>query len=199
MGSASGIGAGALSGAAAGSAVGPWGTVIGAGVGAIGGFLGGQGASKSKRAAEKKYRKLLQLLDQQGMAQKRDIAIGAKDERGAIAQSAIGRGIYNTSVLDSLNSQSYGREARDNAAVEQGIAQGQMQVVNDRQDLAGPSPWVDAFKNLGTALPGLAKDSGANLGSWSALLGNNQQPGPQKPNKYRNLFNRGATYNDSYY
>jgi len=165
-------GSGALSGASAGAALGPWGALAGGVIGGVGGVLGGQGAAKSKKAAETKYRRLLQLLQTQGEAQKRDIAIGGKDERGAIAQSAIGRGIYNTSVLDSLNSQSYGREARDMASVEQGIAQGQMDVVNSRQDLTGPSPWVEAFKNLGTALPGLVKGFGgeSQAPAWSSIM-----------------------------
>lgn len=170
--SMSSAGAGALSGATAGAALGPWGALAGGVIGGVGGMLSGGGADKAKKAAERKYRRMLQLLQQQGDAQKREIAIGGKDERGAIAQSAIGRGIYNTSVLDSLNSQSYGREARDRAGVEEGIAQQRMDVEASRQDIAGPSPWVEAFKNLGTALPGLVKGfgGGGQAPAWSSIM-----------------------------
>jgi hypothetical protein len=137
-----------------------WGTLIGAGIGLVGGMMGGAGAKKAQRKAEKankqRYRAMLEMLRTQGQATKADIRAGAVEERGAAVQSAAGRGLYNSSVLDTLQSQANDREARALAQVDQSVTDRAVGVMNDRVDAyPDTGPAMNAMQVAGASLPGL--------------------------------------------
>lgn len=100
--------------------------------GAINSFQEAQ--NRANAANETRYQGTLATLEGQGQSAKTDIARGGQQERGGITQDAINRGLYSTSVLDSLKGESYGREARQSAAVDESVANQRAGVMERRTD-----------------------------------------------------------------
>lgn len=114
--------------------------------------------NQANRANKQRYQMIMNLLRNQGDASKADIAQGAKDERGTIAQSLVGRGLYNTSVLDSMNNQSLASEARSKARVDQDTAS-QLAGVTERVTDAAPQQNFGQYAQLGMSSAQLLADS----------------------------------------
>lgn len=165
------------------SLAGPIGSLFGPAGGAIGGLVGGIGSAfslksqqkKAQQANEQRYQAVLNLLRTQGMASKDEVRRSGEEERGAIAQSSIGRGLYNSSVLDSLNNLSLERQSRANTAVDESVANRMAGVMESKVDeYPNMGPYSQLFQQLGA--------NGANggmpqIGSWlGGGSGNGQSP-----------------------
>jgi hypothetical protein len=113
-------------------------------------------AAEAARAAnERRYLRTLDLLREQGAATKADIRAGAASERAAAVQGSIGRGLYNTSLLDTVQSQANDREARAMANVDQNTARQLAGVMESRVDEYPNGP--DGSESLQAAGQGLAQ------------------------------------------
>jgi hypothetical protein len=157
------------SGAGGAAGLGPWGALAGAGVGLLGGIIGGNSAKKAQKKAEmenrRRYAQMLDLLRTSGEATKTDIRSGAVGERAQATQSAAGRGLYNSSVLDTLQSQANDREARAMAQVDQNTADKTVGVIGDRVDAyPDTGPAMNAMQIAGATLPGLIQGFGGLFG-----------------------------------
>jgi hypothetical protein len=122
--------------------------------GAIFGAISGASAQRrANRANEQRYQQVLALLKAQGEASKVAIANSGQEERGAISQSTIGRGLYNSSVLDTLNNMSRTRESQANTAVDESVASRMADVMSSRNDVSsGVNPYMGALQQLGSSL-----------------------------------------------
>lgn len=174
-----------------GSAFGPGGAALGGMLGGLGGQIGSMfGAEDARRENERRYRSILDLLRNQGIASKADIAIGGKEERGQITQSAVGRGLFNTSVMDGLLGASRSREARDSAHVDAGVA-GSMAGVMERRTDAYPA---DVSQQMGALGQGAGQILGG--GAWSgwggAGSGGQGQPSTPENNPIGAWYRRGG-------
>ena len=146
----------------AGAAAGAAGTadIISALIGAAGGVYGileaKKQAKKAKRAEEEKYRRMIELLRTQGESSKAAIRQGGVEERGQISQSAVDRGLFNSSVLDSLLNVSRDRESRALTSVDESVANRLVDVegsvVNAYPSTSGILNNVGASANVGGQL-----------------------------------------------
>ena len=160
-----------------GSAFGPVGSIIGGIGGAVSRMLGGASAEKkAKRANEQRYQAILNLLRTQGEASKNEVRRSGEEERGAIAQSAIGRGLYNSTVLDSLNNASLERQSRELTKVDESVADRLAGVMERR---------TDAYPDN--------QQMNAGVGALGAMIGG-QASGGGQPNAINQWYNDGGLY-----
>lgn len=100
-----GVGGGAAQGTAMGTAIMPgWGTLIGAAVGAIAGGVAGGAAKRKKRALLQHYASLARNSDNGAQSAVDEAKRGLAEDYGSIDAGLIDRGMYNTTVRDTLHS-----------------------------------------------------------------------------------------------
>lgn len=124
------------------------------------GLFGARRAAKAQKEArqanERRYLAMLDTLRTTGEATKADIRAGAVGERAQAVQSAAGRGLYNSSVLDTLQSQANDREARSLANVDRNTALDSVGVMNDRTDAYPNTQATQGLLGMvGAQIPGL--------------------------------------------
>jgi len=98
---------------------------------------GNKASKKAQSANEERRRQIIGLLRMQGETSKASIGESANNERGDISQGLIGRGLYNTTTLDTMLNMSRSREAMNKAKVDTDIASDQAETMSDWQDVAG--------------------------------------------------------------
>ena len=91
-------------------------------------------STAANAANETRYQGILSTLQGQGEASKTDIRRGGIEERGQIAQGLTGRGLFNTTVLDSLGTASREREGRESTRIDESVADRMAGVMERRTD-----------------------------------------------------------------
>lgn len=100
-----GVGGGAAQGAAVGTTIMPgWGTLIGAAVGAIAGGVAGGAAKRKRRALLQRYAAMARNSDNGAQSGVDEAKRGLAEDYGSIDAGLIDRGMYNTTVRDTLHS-----------------------------------------------------------------------------------------------
>lgn len=140
-----------------------------------------QGAANT--ANESRYRGILGVLQNQGATSKQDIQRTGAEERGGITQSMIDRGLYSSSVMDSLKNRSFEAQNRASSAVDESVADRTAGVMERRTD-QGPN--LGLFSSLlGQAAGGLGSVAGQAAGQNSVgrgyAFGGINQAGLQSP------------------
>lgn len=126
---------------------------------------------KANNANETRYQGILSTLQNQGASAKADVARAGGEERAGIMQGSIDRGLFNTSVLDSLNNNSYQAQNRENTRIDESVADRTAGVMERRTD-QGPDMGLyagllqSAASGMG-ALPGQRAGQGSVGNSFS--------------------------------
>lgn len=122
---------------------------------------------KANAANESRYTGILDTLKGQGASSKTDIARSGGEERAGIRQDAIDRGLFNTSVLNSMENQSYDSERRQNQAVDESVADRTAGVMERRTD-QGPDAGMFG-QLLSQAAAGIGAPQGQSAGSSGGM------------------------------
>lgn len=141
---------------AAGDMLGAAGSLASIGMGVYGMTQNAKQAKAAREAAERRQLLMLDLARRSGQASKGANAAQAQQEMGQADQSAIERGLYNSSILDSLRGAVVERQKRADAAVDEGTLRSQMGVLSDTQEV-GPDPGASmaAGQAVGQGIYGL--------------------------------------------
>ncbi|MGI2905405.1 hypothetical protein [Tolypothrix sp. VBCCA 56010] len=141
---------------AAGDILGGAGSLASIGMGVYGMQQNAKEAKRAREAAERRQLLMLDLARRSGQASKGANAAAAEQEMGGAEQSAINRGLYNSSVLDSLKGAVTERQRRADLAVDEGTMRAQMGVLADTQEV-GPDPGASmaAGQAVGQGIYGL--------------------------------------------
>jgi len=122
---------------------------------------------RANTANETRYQGILSTLEGQGNTAKADIARGGAAERGEITQDAIGRGLYSTSVLDTLRGGSREREARQSAAVDEAVAAQRAGVMERRTDQGPDAGFYSSLLQQRAAADGQNQRGTQTIGAMS--------------------------------
>lgn len=131
-------------------------------------------------ANENRYGQILQTLKGQGEASKADVRRGGADERGQIGQDLIGRGLFNTTVLDSLRGGSREREQRELSRIDESVADRTAGVMERRTD-QGPNMgmFADLLRSIGQG-----QGAQAGYGQGQGSVGRSYSFGGVNPSRF---------------
>lgn len=145
---------------------------------------------RANQANETRYGDILNTLRDQGTTAKADVQRSGQAERGDITQDAISRGLYSTSVLDTLRNASREREGREMARIDETVANQRAGVMERRTD-QGPNAGLysqlltsqasaDQAGRRGTTTVGAMSGGGGgggNMGFDPSMLGGSGRGG----------------------
>lgn len=128
------------------------GDIIGAGTAIYGTVEANKARKKANAENEKRYNDIIALLGDQGKASRVEVKRSGEEERDKAKSSLVSRGMYSTSLLDTLNNASYEREGRAQTAIDEAVANRVAGVMERRTDAAPDSDVAALAQTLGQSL-----------------------------------------------
>lgn len=127
--------------------------IFGAGTGLYGLYSTNQQSKRARRAAGDRENRILGMLSGQGAASKAEVLRSGAQERDALRQNLISRGLFNSTLADTLDNASYEREGRQSAAIDEAVANRMAGVVGDTHEVGPDTGSMNQMlQSLGTSL-----------------------------------------------